>query len=377
MRTHDPSPAFVRPSFTLLGQRWPFYGLFVWIGTLSGIALTVWLSLANGVPFTATATAIVSGLLAAGALALGTPMVAGREVYTFYHYQLVVLAAGGGVLALLGGPALPVLDLMGPALALIQAFGRLGCFMAGCCYGRPQRWGVCYGDVHADVGFARELVGVRLLPIQAFESSCLFLLAAAGAALALWGAPAGSALATYLVGYGAIRFGLEFARGDAVRAYARGFSEAQWTAVTIMTITVAAEIAGLLPRWRWHAAALTAVVIAALAVTIYRRIRPSHALFRAAHVSEFARTLDSVPCAPLLSDQPLRVARTSLGLGVSAGLLHHQRMHYALSTSGGALSESDARHLAALILCLRYPSASSHLLPGGYGVFHVLIEAEP
>jgi hypothetical protein len=367
----------LRPSFSLCGRSWPFYGLFVWCGTLTGIALTFSLALATDVSLRSTAVAIAAGLLAAGALAFGSQVFTGREVYTFYHYQLVVLAAGGGALALMDRQALPVLDLMGPTLALVQAFGRLGCFMAGCCYGRPHRRGVCYGHEHAERGFARELVGVRLFPIQAVESLCLFALAASGAAMVLSGAAAGSALATYLVGYGAIRFGLEFARGDAVRPHAYGFSEAQWTAACVITATVAAEIAGTLPLVSWHLVALVAAGITLPAVTFYRRVTPSYTLFRPGHVSEIARTLDELAKSPSLPGQPPRVARTSLGLGLSAGSLHHGRAHYALSAREGTLSEATAQDVAALIVCLRHASASSRVLPGSHGVFHLLIETQP
>jgi Prolipoprotein diacylglyceryl transferase len=364
----------LRPSFSLFGRSWPFYGLFVWSGIFAGILFAISLSLASDVPLEATAGVIAAGLLAAGALAWGTQIFSGREMYTFYHYQLVVLVAGGGVLALMHRPVLPVLDLMGPMLGLVQAFGRLGCFMAGCCHGRPYRWGVRYGQVHAEHGFAQELVGVRLFPIQAVESLCLFAIAASGAALVLSGASAGSALATYLVGYATIRFALEFARGDDARPHVFGFSEAQWTAVIVVSATAAAEIAGVLPFVPWHLALVAAAGLTALAVAVYRRFTPSYTLFRPGHVSEIARVLDALAGSPSSAGQLPRVARTSLGLGLSVGNLHHDRMHYALSSREGALSEATAKRLAALILSLRHTPASSQLLPGGHGVFHVLIE---
>jgi prolipoprotein diacylglyceryltransferase len=365
-----------RPSFTLFGRSWPFYGLFVWCGTLSGIALCLSLAHATGIPFAAAATAIGAGLLGAGALAFGTQVVTGREVYTFYHYQLAVLLTGGAVLLLMDRPVLPVLDLMGPTLALVQAFGRLGCFMAGCCHGRPHPRGLCYGQEHGDQGFARELVGVRLFPIQALESLCLFAITAGSATLVLSRASAGSALATYLVGYAAIRFSLEFARGDDARPHFFGISEAQWTAAVVMTATVAAELCGVLPFAPWHLASAAVADLLALAVAVNRRITPSYELFRPGHVSEIARVLDALANSPSDGGRPPRVARTSLGLGLSMGSLHHGRTHYALSSREGTLSEATARRLAALILSLRHSPASIQLLHGDHGVFHVLIEPQ-
>ena len=59
----------------------------------------------------------------------------------------------GGVLGYLamrrrGQPILPWLYAVAPGLALGQAIGRLGCFFAGCCYGRPSDvpWAVTFRD---------------------------------------------------------------------------------------------------------------------------------------------------------------------------------------------------------------------------------------
>jgi hypothetical protein len=366
--------SLVRPSFRLAGSWWPFYGLFVCSGIAAGVVFALVLTLASGVPIRAVAAALGAGLLAAGALALATEVLAGREIYTFYHYQIAALAAGAGALALLDLPVLPCLDVIGTALGLVQACGRLGCFMAGCCHGRPCRWGVRYGTEHAEQGFESELVGVRLFPIQAVESLCLFALAAGGAALIVSGRPAGTALATYLAGYGAIRFGLEFARGDAARPYALGFSEAQWTAGIVLSATLAGEIAGWLPFVPWHAAAAAAVGLAAAGAALRRRFRPAHRLFHPRHVSEIAKALSGLTAWPSPPGHAPRVACTSLGLRLSAGSLHHGRTHYALSAREAAMTEATARSLAALILRLRHPAAPSRLLPGGQGVFHLLVE---
>lgn len=365
--------ALVRPSFQLRGRSWPFYGVFVWSGILAGISFALVLAVVVGLSPWAMAAGLATGLLAAGALALGTEVFTGREVYTFYHYQIVVLAAAAGGLALLDRPVLPCLDLLGPTLGLVQAFGRIGCFMAGCCHGRPHRWGGCYRHEHAEKGFQRALVGVRLFPIQIVESLSLFALAAAGAALALSGRPTGTALATYLVGYGALRFGLEFARGDAARPYARGFSEAQWTAGFVVTATVALEAAGLLPLIPWHPAALAALAVAAAAVTLHRRANPAHRLLQPAHVSEVAGMLAALDHG---SPGSIPVACTSLGVRMSSGRLPGGEAHYALSLREEEMTETAARILGKLIVGLRHPSHGMELVRGSHGVFHLLVGDE-
>ena len=41
-------------------------------------------------------------------------------------------------------PVWKVADILAPSIALGQAFGRFGCLMTGCCYGRPTKlpWGI-------------------------------------------------------------------------------------------------------------------------------------------------------------------------------------------------------------------------------------------
>lgn len=120
-----------------------------------------------------------------------------------------------------------------PALPLMHAIGRVGCFCAGCCYGRLTNspLGICYPPG----GLAP--AGVRLVPIQLWEAGGNLLLVAL---LLLPGfRRTGRRTAVYLLGYGCLRFVTEFFRGDAARGLAGPFSGAQW-------ISLAAIAAGLL-----------------------------------------------------------------------------------------------------------------------------------
>lgn len=93
-----------------------------------------------------------------------------------------------------------------PSLALAQAIGRIGCFLGGCCYGRPCPWGVHYPEG----SFPFEQVGdVGLMPIQLFESEALILLTL----FCLRTKFRYKAIA-YLFGLSVIRFVCEFFRGD-------------------------------------------------------------------------------------------------------------------------------------------------------------------
>ena len=64
-------------------------------------------------------------------------------------------------------------DLLAPSVALAQAFGRLGCFFAGCCYGKETSLPI--GIVFPENSFAP--AGVPLLPTQLFSSAGDFLIA--------------------------------------------------------------------------------------------------------------------------------------------------------------------------------------------------------
>jgi hypothetical protein len=102
---------------------------------------------------------------------------------------------------------------------------------------------------------------VRLFPIQAVKSAWVFCIVLVGSALLLTGHQPGETLAWYVIGYGLGRFCFEFLRGDAVRPYFQGFSEAQWTSRLLMCVAVWAEWSGLLSFRPWHAGATVLLVL--------------------------------------------------------------------------------------------------------------------
>lgn len=101
-------------------------------------------------------------------------------------------------------------DLAAPSIALAQGFGRIGCFLAGCCYGREtDSW--C-GVVFPAGGQAP--VGVKLIPTQLFSSAGDFAIVLV---LILYHKKAkrtGDVGALYMLLYGIGRFIIEFFRSD-------------------------------------------------------------------------------------------------------------------------------------------------------------------
>ena len=112
-------------------------------------------------------------------------------------------------------PALATWDAFAPGLALGHAIGRVGCFAAGCCWGKPTShfWGVTFTNP-----LARDLVGtplgVALEPTQLIESAVEL----ANFFLLMWMFKRkkfdGQVLAAYLILYGIARYFIEFLRDD-------------------------------------------------------------------------------------------------------------------------------------------------------------------
>jgi phosphatidylglycerol:prolipoprotein diacylglycerol transferase len=111
-------------------------------------------------------------------------------------------------------------DTTAPAIPLGQAIGRVGCFAAGCDYGSPTDlpWAVTFTNE-----YAHQVVGVplnvSLHPYQLYESLSTFGLCVVLYWLFQKRKFYGQTFCQYLIGYGIIRFFLEFFRGDLDRGF--------------------------------------------------------------------------------------------------------------------------------------------------------------
>lgn len=104
-------------------------------------------------------------------------------------------------------------DLVMPSVALAQGFGRLGCFLAGCCYGR-ETTGPLAITFHTS-GFAPN--NVALIPTQIYSSVLNFIHFGILLLVAKHKKADGQVAACYLIFYSVGRFVLEFFRGDLER----------------------------------------------------------------------------------------------------------------------------------------------------------------
>lgn len=125
-------------------------------------------------------------------------------------------------------------DLVMPSIALAQAFGRIGCFLAGCCYGKEtSAW---FGITFHDSPLAPN--GVALIPTQLLSSAADF----AHFFFLIWFAKRakadGQVAGMYLILYSLGRFILEFFRGDP-RGNIGRLSTSQFIAIFILLAGIA------------------------------------------------------------------------------------------------------------------------------------------
>ncbi len=120
-------------------------------------------------------------------------------------------------------------DFIVTGLPLGHAFGRIGCFLNGCCYGRA-------------LSGAPDWMGGRW-PVQLMEATANLLIYGALTRLYIRGTTPGMVFAAYLMSYPVIRFLLEFLRGDQ-RAVWAGLHVAQWMSLALFAT-------GVLLAWIW------------------------------------------------------------------------------------------------------------------------------
>ncbi|MDZ7816067.1 MAG: prolipoprotein diacylglyceryl transferase [Planctomycetota bacterium] len=139
-----------------------------------------------------------------GGLILGVP-----TVYFFLRFK--------------GYRAWSVGDLIVPGLALAHAFGRIGCFLNGCCYGFAckscglqfsDESAVYYDQLESGLIPPSAVESLPVFPSQLLEASLLFILCGILAYLFSRRKFAGQVVGTYLVAYGVIRFCVQLTRAD-------------------------------------------------------------------------------------------------------------------------------------------------------------------
>ena len=236
------------PTFTVFGLTIPLYGVMTACGMLAAFILLMFT--AKQIRFTedqilsAALWAIISGFLGAKILYW---LVEFRQILADPHYLIETLREGfvfyGALLGGLAGvaiyagkhklPYLAFIDLFAPSLVLAHAFGRIGCFFAGCCYGMECECAISVTFPEGAVAPA----GIPRLPTQLMESAFLFILSIVLVRMLKKQKEFGVVTSWYMILYGIWRFVIEFFRDDE-----RGFVGALSTSQFISLFAVAAGV---------------------------------------------------------------------------------------------------------------------------------------
>lgn len=120
-------------------------------------------------------------------------------------------------------------DMIGPSIALAHFFGRMGCFFAGCCWGREAEGcaiAVTFTDEHTTTGVP---LNVPMYPTQLIEAILNLLNFIILMILYQKKKFHGQVFAFYVFNYSIIRFIVEFFRGDDDRGYIFGGMDLPFT----------------------------------------------------------------------------------------------------------------------------------------------------
>lgn len=131
-------------------------------------------------------------------------------------------------------------DFLVPCIPLFHFFGRIGCFLGGCCYGMEFPIGFTYTD-----SIVAEANGVCRLPlplIEAFFNILIFILLVA--CYNKHKIKKGHLILVYCFTYPIVRFIDEFFRGDAIRGFWGPFSTSQWISLVIFSVALIYVIIG-------------------------------------------------------------------------------------------------------------------------------------
>jgi phosphatidylglycerol:prolipoprotein diacylglycerol transferase len=222
------------------------YGLLLAIGFISALWLIATLAERDGLPknkiYDLGLYILASALIGAKVLMIVTDwndFGSWREAFSldvlrsggvYFGGFLIAIAVSILLMRLWHLPWRKTADAFAPGIALGHAIGRLGCFSAGCCWGKPTTSfiGVKFTEK------AHELTGVpvdaALVPTQLIEAACNIAILAALLYLRKRRAFDGQIIFAYGMMYAVVRFVVEFWRDDP-RGTVLGLSSSQFISV--------------------------------------------------------------------------------------------------------------------------------------------------
>ena len=243
----------------------PWYMLAALVGILTALFFAYFLAKKRGYN---EVTVFITLLVGAGASLIGSHL-----LYGIVNYRLIVIAVnnldkltsfkvfldwmqeifggavfyGGLITGMIGGwlylrknekaDRAPYMDMCAIAIPLFHGFGRIGCFLGGCCYGVESSCGFTY-----HYSLIESANGVSRFPVQLCESALNFALF-----FLLWmlfrrDRARGKLIWLYLLIYPVYRFILEFFRGDTYRGFVGFLSTSQIVSVVLFAVAAAVLI---------------------------------------------------------------------------------------------------------------------------------------
>ncbi len=238
----------------------PTYGVLVALGFLAGLTITVRLARRIGLPANQVTNLAVycamAGIVGAKLFMflfdIDDYVRDPGRIFTLETLQAAGVFHGGFIAAFIVAilyvraqrlPAFPIMDTFAPGVVLGQAIGRLGCFAAGCCWGKEcdLPWGVRFRSNEA----SPVPLDKTLHPVQLYESA---------ADLIIFGIlyhrfrrshRGGQIIGLYLVLYSTARFIIEFFR-EHEQPLVGPFSLTQWIALGLLATGIGILLRGYL-----------------------------------------------------------------------------------------------------------------------------------
>jgi phosphatidylglycerol:prolipoprotein diacylglycerol transferase len=235
---------------------WPVYtyGILLAAAYLLGLQLAVWRAKKRGVDPNRVMDLgiwiIIAALVGAKLLLVivdwDTYRDNPREIFSlvrsagvFYGGLVVATLTGFALIRRYKLPVWTTADLYAPGIALGHVIGRMGCYFAGCCYGRPTdvAWAITFTHPEARINSGTPL-NVPLHPTQLYEAGAELLILGLLLATERRGrAFAGRTFWLYMLLYGITRFVIEIYRGDP-RGELWGMSTSQFVSALLVPVSL-------------------------------------------------------------------------------------------------------------------------------------------
>jgi phosphatidylglycerol---prolipoprotein diacylglyceryl transferase len=197
-------------------------GIYIIISALIGAKLLLLLTNLNG--FIANPRELMSLVWSGG---------------VFYGGLILAVIVAVIYIRRIGLPLWTTCDVFAPGIALGHVVGRMGCFFAGCCYGKPTSmpWGITFTDPFAAVNVGTPL-NIPLHPTQLYEAGAEALILIVLLTTESRGRRfAGRTFWLYMALYGVSRYVIEMFRGDP-RGSVGMFSTSQFISLILVPLAL-------------------------------------------------------------------------------------------------------------------------------------------